>query len=137
MLHELVSEMGYKSAYIAAEQRNSATFQQTIRRIGLQPNPNMEFYGDMDDPRLDLRNLRFIFIDSKDSARITVTDFRKMKEDYPDLTIILTSQSNKDATYRGDGTWRNEVEVVLKGEMGTIRVDGKNRFGGNGELKVY
>jgi predicted ATP-dependent serine protease len=51
---------------------------------------------------------------------------------------IYIFQVTKDGRFRGTNEFEHLVDCVLKAENGTITSKGcKNRFGGNGSVKVF
>jgi len=50
---------------------------------------------------------------------------------------MILSQSTKTGNFTGSGKWRNQVDVMLCADAGTVKQTGKNRWGAMGEMKVY
>lgn len=49
-----------------------------------------------------------------------VEQFLKLKQAFQRQSFIVISHSNKDGDYRGDGRWRNVVDVIINSENGRI-----------------
>lgn len=126
---------GARVAYVAGEQFASPTFQSMIKRLGVNANDNFRIYKSLKDFSMD--DFDVVVFDSKDSLGIDIAKFRAIKNEYPLLTTITTSQGKKDGNFRGSEEWRNEVDTMIKCEFMWAKTSGdKNRWGGRGLMKI-
>ena len=88
---------------------------------------------------LPIANYKVIVIDSKDSVGLTrSSDFKELRNTYPDKIWIITSQGTKAGDFTGDEKWRNEVDTLIYCERGVAStINEKNRWGGKAEIKLF
>lgn len=131
----LNEKTGARIGYFAGEQFNSPTFRDMIKRLGTTTNENFLVFKSLSDASLD--DFDIVIFDSKDAMGIGIDTFRQIKKNHPQLTTITTSQGKKDGNFRGSEEWRNEVDTMIKCEIGWAKTDGdKNRWGGRLLMKI-
>lgn len=125
---------------IAPKNLNSCVF---INRL---PANQEEWKGVFEDHSNDNFRLRYIavFYDSITKLGITPFYIDAVKSDCNmnyfngQVSHIFISHAHKDgSTYRGDGSWGHEVDIVIRCEKGIAIIE-KNRFGTLGNtFKIY
>jgi DNA repair protein RadC len=131
----LANKLNQKILYVAGEQYNTPTFKALLNRLNFSAGNNFKIVPGLEGHNLD--EYDFIVLDSKDHVGIELPQFIEIKKRYPEQSFIILSQSTKAGNYTGTGKWRNVVDVMLHAQQGLIKQTGKNRWGGNGEMKVY
>jgi len=131
----LANELNQKILYVAGEQYNTPTFKSLLNRLNISAGENFEIAPGLEG--YNLEDYDFIVLDSKDHVGIELPQFIELKGEHPLQSFIILSQSTKTGNYTGSGKWRNAIDVMLFAKDGIIKQTGKNRWGGNGEMKVY
>jgi hypothetical protein len=131
----LAVKLNQKILYVAGEQYNTPTFKALLNRLNFSAGANFKIVPGLEGHNLD--EYDFIVLDSKDHVGIELPQFIELKKRHPKQSFIILSQSTKAGNYTGTGKWRNVVDVMLLAQHGIIKQTGKNRWGGNGEMKVY
>jgi|GEM_PF-1408322 len=134
---QYLSELGHEVLYVPAEIYGTPVLKQLLIDAGIKGNDKLHIMPSIKG--VDLSKYRLVIIDSKDSAEISVDDFRTLKKKYPKTSFIFTSQGKKDGDYRGSEEWRNEVDTLVcfpeQGKASTASE--KNRFGGHAEVQMF
>jgi len=128
-----------KVLYVTSEEYGAATIIDKAKRFGIN-SPNLEFTKKLISPEVNLKDYKFIFIDSINHAKISLDKYKEIREEHDDKAFILILQTTKDGGYRGGKDWIHEVEVngklFLDGE-GNRRIDfGKDRYGDKRVVKI-
>ncbi len=131
-----LNQIGYNILYIAGEQYNTPPFTKLLNELDIKGNSNFQIVGELG--ALKLSDFDLIVFDTKDSLEMDVAKFLELKQEFQNQSFMIISHSNKDGDYRGDGRWRNVVDVMINSENGRIftGVD-KNRWGGRGEMLIF
>jgi hypothetical protein len=104
--------------------------------LNIKAGSNFKIVDTLD--RLNPQDFDFIVLDSKDNVGVELPTFRELKKQYPEQSFIILSQATKSGNFTGSEKWRNEVDVMLLADNGTIKSGtDKNRWGGAGEMKVF
>lgn len=131
-----LNQLGYNILYIAGEQYNTPPFTKLLNELDIMGNSNFQIVGELG--ALQLSDFDLIVFDTKDSLEMDVKKFLKLKQAFQEQSFIVISHSNKDGDYRGDGRWRNVVDVMINSENGRIFTGmDKNRWGGRGEMLIF
>lgn len=136
------AEKGNFVAYVAGEQFGTPTFQQLINRLKLTEHPNFVIVRTVEAGLQEINQKAkgrrsFIVFDSKDSLKIDVEWFRNFQDNFPKISVIISSQSIGDGNFRGDKNWPNEVDTMIKVEKFKATTEGqKNRWGGSATINV-
>lgn len=126
-----------KVLYITAEEANGYTVKEKLERLKVA-HPHLHFADSLESAlkKKILEHYDFIFFDSINSAGMTLAHVRGFIKHYPDKALIFVSQNTKSGQARGSLELQHDVDIVLKAEKGTVE-NVKNRFGGNGKIKVF
>lgn len=94
------------------------------------------------NPMLSVTYLKqYISLNGKDgvnSFRYTTDDLRTLIRTDPNMIFVCIFQTTKDGNFKGSQEFQHDVDVVIRADNETISTQGcKNRFGGNGEMKVW
>ncbi len=118
--------------YWATEEGISYTIQEKLERFNAYDD-NLYI---ADEKPNNFSNYDVFVIDSITHANITFEEIQYIEKTNPKLSIIFVLHATKDGKYRGFTTWEHWADTVLRAEKGTIYTQ-KNRFGANGEMKIY
>lgn len=133
---QYLASLNYKILYVAGEQFGTPTFTDLLNRLNIRAGVNLKIVDSLN--RLNPADFDFVVIDSKDHAGVDLEIFLKLKKQYPGQSFIILSQATKSGNFTGSEKWRNEVDVMLLAENGIVKSGcDKNRWGGNGEMKVF
>lgn len=133
---EYLNGLGQKVLYIAGEQYGTPTFTELLNILDLRGDENFELAADFGERNPD--DYDFVAFDSKDSLEIGIEEFRLFKRNHKKQSTITSSQSTKAGDFTGSGQWRNEVDTMVYCEGGVAKtLHDKNRWGGNGEMKIF
>lgn len=128
------AEMGQKVLIISKEEGINQTMQEKLRRFDAV-HPNIFITDNV--PGDAMNDYDVVIFDSVQSLRLEPSDLEKHQKSMNALRIYIF-QVTKDGKFRGKSEFEHEVDCVLKAENGTITTKGcKNRFGGNGSVKVF
>lgn len=136
-LGQHLSELGHDTLFVPAETYGTPTFQLLVTEAGIKGNEHYHFHPTAKGE--DLSKYKVVILDSKDSAKLSIDDFRALKKKYPRTSFIITSQGKKNGDFRGSEEWRNEVDALIyfpePGKASTANE--KNRFGGHEEVQMF
>jgi hypothetical protein len=136
---QYLSEKGHPVLYVAGESFGTPVFKQLIIDAGIKGNDKFHIVPDLRGQNLAAYD--FIVLDSKDSLKLDIEQFRSLKKNHPKLSFIVLSQGKKDGDYRGSEEWRNEVDTLInfpeRGKASTADDNGKNRWGGCAIVQMY
>lgn len=128
------AEMGQKVLIISKEEGINQTMQEKLRRFDAV-HPNIFITDNV--PGDAMNDYDVVIFDSVQSLRLEPSDLEKHQKSMNALRIYIF-QVTKDGRFRGTNEFEHLVDCVLKAENGTITTKGcKNRFGGNGSVKVF
>lgn len=97
--------------FISTEEFGSATLIDKIKRFGIN-SKNLRFAKKV--PAIDeLKNYKFVFIDSINHAKITIEQYQQMREKAPNTSFVLVLQQTKGGSYKGSTDWPHEVEITM------------------------
>lgn len=131
-----IASLGFNVLYVAGEQYNTPTFTEMMNRLNIRANENYVFAGGLD--ALGMQHFDLVVIDSKDHISLSLSDYKRFKEQHPGLSTVIVSHSTKLGDFTGSGGWRNMVDTMVMADEGLIRTGhDKNRWGGHGEMRVY
>lgn len=136
-LADKLHQLNHSVLYAAGEQYGTPTFTELLKKVNISGGSNFKIVKSLST--LPIANFDVIVIDSKESADLNKSsDFKQLRDTYPDKIWIITSQGNKSGSYAGDGKWQNECEVFIYCEGGKATTIGeKNRWSGNAEIKLF
>lgn len=136
-LADKLHQLNHSVLYAAGEQYGTPTFTELLKKVNISGGANFKIVKSLNT--LPIANFDVIVIDSKESANINKSsDFKQLRDAYPDKIWIITSQGLKSGEYKGDGQWLNEVETFIYCESGKAStIDEKNRWGGKAEIKLF
>lgn len=77
----------------------------------------------------DLNDYDFVFIDSVTAYKLTLDDFRELKDDYPNTAFVLIFQATKEGNFKGEQDWEHEVDTVI--QVKDFTAESRKRFGTN------
>jgi hypothetical protein len=136
---QYLSEKGHPVLYVAGESFGTPVFKQLIMDAGIKGNDKFSIVPDLKGH--NLAQYDFVVLDSKDSLKLDIEQFRSLKKNHPKLSFIVLSQGKKDGDYRGSEEWRNEVDTLInfpeRGKASTADDNGKNRWGGCAVVQLY
>jgi hypothetical protein len=126
-----------KTLYIAGEQYNTPSFKELIIQTKIKGGENFKIVPDINT--LSIADFDVIVIDSKDSIGLkSSAEFKSLRDAYPDKIWIITSHGLKSKSWKGDGQWENECEVMIYCENGKASTfEQKNRWGGKAEIQLF
>lgn len=128
------AEMGQKVLIISKEEGINQTMQEKLRRFDAV-HPNIFITDNV--PGDAINDYDVVIFDSVQSLRLEPSDLEKHQKSMNALRIYIF-QVTKEGRFRGTNEFEHLVDCVLKAENGTITSKGcKNRFGGNGSVKVF
>lgn len=136
-LADKLHQLNHSVLYAAGEQYGTPTFTELLKKVNISGGENFKIVKSLNT--LPIANFDVIVIDSKESANINKSsDFKQLRDAYPDKIWIITSQGLKSGEYKGDGQWLNEVETFIYCAGGKASTIGeKNRWGGKAEIKLF
>ncbi|GEM_PF-1769518 len=136
-LADKLHQLNHSVLYAAGEQYGTPTFTELLKKVNIAGGANFKIVKSLNT--LPIANFDVIVIDSKEAANINKSsDFKQLRDAYPDKIWIITSQGLKSGEYKGDGQWLNEVEAFIYCEGGKASTIGeKNRWGGKAEIKLF
>ncbi|MDR2011425.1 MAG: DNA repair protein RadA [Bacteroidales bacterium] len=127
------AEQGKRVLYITSEEGINSTMKEKIIRYKATL-PNLIITTKIPDNKSSYDDIIF---DSAQTLQLTPEDIRNNKNLNADLCFYVF-QVTKGGVFRGAKDFEHEVDVVLKAHNGIVSSKGcKNRFGGNGEIRVY
>lgn len=126
-----------KTLYIAGEQYNTPSFKELIIQTKIKGGENFKIVPDINT--LPISDFDVVVIDSKDSIGLkSSAEFKSLRDAYPDKIWIITSHGLKSKSWKGDGQWENECEVMIYCENGKASTfEQKNRWGGKAEIQLF
>lgn len=136
-LADKLHQLNHSVLYAAGEQYGTPTFTELLKKVNISGGANFKIVKSLNT--LPIKNFDVIVIDSKESSNLNKSsDFKQLRDAYPDKIWIITSQGLKSGEYKGDGQWLNEVETFIYCENGKASTIGeKNRWGGKGQIILY
>ena len=136
-LADKLHQLNHSVLYAAGEQYGTPTFTELLKKVNISGGANFKIVKSLST--LPIANFDVIVIDSKESANLNKSsDFKQLRDAYPDKIWIITSQGLKSGEYKGDGQWLNEVETFIYCENGKAStIDEKNRWGGKAEIRLF
>lgn len=136
LFSQYLASLSYKILYVAGEQFGTPTFTELLKRLNIAAGNNFKIVDSLN--RLNPKDFDFVVLDSKDHVGIDLEAFLELKKQYPKQSFIILSQATKSGNFTGSEKWRNEVDVMLLAENGTIKSgEDKNRWGGTGEMRIF
>lgn len=127
------AELGQKVLIISKEEGINQTMQEKLARFNAV-NPNIFI---TDNIPTNTKNYDVVIFDSVQSLGLEPSDLEKHQKNLDALRIYIF-QVTKDGKFRGANEFEHLVDCVLKAENGVITSSGcKNRFGGNGSVRVF
>ncbi len=105
--------------YVSSEEFGSASLIDKIQRFGIT-SKNLRFVKKMPSVN-ELLKYKFIFIDSINHVKITIDEYRKIREEKTKPAFILVFQQTKEGQSKGSTDWPHEVSIVaslFKDEFG-------------------
>lgn len=136
-LADKLHQLNHSVLYAAGEQYGTPTFTELLKKVNISGGANFKIVKSLST--LPISNFDVIVIDSKESANLNKSsEFKQLRDTYPDKIWIITSQGLKSGEYKGDGQWLNEVETFIYCENGNAStIDEKNRWGGKAEIELF
>lgn len=136
-LADQLHQLNHSVLYAAGEQYGTPTFTELLRKVNISGGANFKIVKSLNT--LPIANFDVIVIDSKESANMNKSsEFKQLRDAYPDKIWLITSQGTKAGDYAGDGKWKNEVDAFIYCENGKAKtIDEKNRWGGKAEIKLF
>jgi len=127
------AEMGQKVLIISKEEGINQTMQEKLKRFNAI---NDKIFVTENIPA-STKDYDVIIFDSVQSLGLEPSDLENHQHNLNALRVYIF-QVTKDGRFRGANEFEHLVDCVLKAENGTITSKGcKNRFGGNGSVKVF
>ena len=127
------AKMGQKVLVISKEEGINQTMQEKLERYGADSD---NIFVTESIPA-SIKNCDVVIFDSVQSLGLEPSDLEKHQKNMDALRIYIF-QSTKDGKFRGTNEFEHLVDCVLRAENGLITSSGcKNRFGGNGSVKVF
>ncbi len=127
------AEMGQKVLIISKEEGINQTMQEKLKRFNAV---NDNIFVTENIPA-STKDYDVIIFDSVQSLGLEPSDLENHQHNLNALRVYIF-QVTKDGRFRGANEFEHLVDCVLKAENGTITSKGcKNRFGGNGSVKVF
>lgn len=112
-----------KALYVMNEEGVKGGLQDKVKRLGItSPIDVVESYLPQQFKGYDV-----VFIDSIQTANISVAEFQLLKKRFPHTSIVLVSKANKDGTFKGASDWAHDVDAVMEVKDRHVIMD-KNRF---------
>ena len=84
----------------------------------------------------ELGQYKFVFLDSINHMKLSLEEFIKLGEKYPDISFIYIMQHTKEGTFRGGMDWEHEADIAMEVSNYNSSVY-KNRFGVKGNLNFF
>lgn len=97
--------------YVSKEEFGARTLSDQIVKTGAA-NPNLHFSNSLNN--VNLKDYDFLFLDSISALKITIEQYRKLREQNPHLAVISIFQKVKDGGFRGGKDWEHEVEIAAE-----------------------
>jgi DNA-cytosine methyltransferase len=121
-----------KTLFVAVEEKLRNTLQQKIMERNVQ-HPYLEV---SDVLPADLRQYRFVFIDSVTKMGLTPEELNLLESRNPNTSFLYIFHVRKDGKFRGRNDFQHDVDVVIEvPEKG--RAVQYGRFNQGGELKIF
>lgn len=120
--------------YTTSEEFGSATLTEKVNKY-LNPLPsNVTFTS-----KLGIANIsdyNFVIFDSITDLKISLEQFKSMKESNPNTAFILIMQNTKGGLFKGGKDWEHEVQIAGEVVNGVIQIY-KNRYGNKGSMNFF
>lgn len=122
MLADDLAKMGKRVAFASSEEFGSPTLAQKVKYLEVEDVDFAGHYKDFNLPEYDV-----LFIDSINDMRITLDEYKILRQDYPNLAVIFILQSTKSGNFRGGQDWIHEAEIQVEVQNGKT-ITHKNRW---------
>lgn len=132
MLANYLAENHGKVLYVGREEGVTGTMQEKLQRL----NAAHKHLYVTDSMPTDMSGFRFIFLDSINSIGIDPKELETLYKRYPSKSFVSVFKGTKNGDFRGSLDFEHDVDVSIKCEKGKAYVN-KNRFGGNGKMKIW
>lgn len=125
----------HRLLFVSNEERFNPSLGTKLKRFDMLDCDNLDIADSLPS---DLTDYDFIFLDSVQSLRLSVEDFKQQINQLTSAGICLffVFQATKSGSFRGSLEYEHEVDISLKVEGGRATVV-KNRFGGSGYYKIF
>jgi len=127
--HYLANDLKKRVLFVSREEFGSATLAEKVQRLNIKNvhftntiTPDARIQGDYD----------VVFVDSITDLRMTVDDYKKLREINPDVAFLLIAQQTKGGVFKGSNEWPHETEIVAEVADGKAWCT-KNRYSMNKE----
>lgn len=121
-----------KVLYVGKEEGVSGTLQEKINRLNASDS-NLFFTSNIPG---SFKGFKYIFLDSINALNLSADQLRKMYEANPTKSFISVFKGTKSGDFRGSLEYEHDVDASIKCEKGKA-AHTKNRFGGEGEMKIW
>lgn len=120
----LASKFG-KVLFVTKEEHGAMTLTNKVNEFNFK-SPNLFYSSHIDG--IDLSQFKFVFLDSINVLKLTLDDYIRLRERYPNTAFISILQTTKDGKFKGGKDWEHEVEIAVEIHQRKPRVY-KNRYG--------
>ncbi len=119
--------------YVTSEEYTPSTMKSKLSQLPNLPD-NLILTASLADQNIE--NFKFVFLDSINHMKLSLEDFVKMKQRYPQVSFIYILQHTKEGTFRGGMDWEHEADIAAEISNYSISVY-KNRYGIKGSLNFF
>lgn len=125
----------HRLLFVSNEERFNPSLGTKLKRFDMLDCDNLDIADSLPS---HLNDYDFIFLDSVQSLRLSVEDFKQQINQLTSAGICLffVFQATKSGSFRGSLEYEHEVDISLKVEGGRATVV-KNRFGGSGYYQIF
>jgi hypothetical protein len=95
--------------YVTTEEYGSATLKDKTQRFKIN-SPNLYFAKTAD--KKELSKYPIVFLDSVNHSKLTLDEYKQLREENPQQIFVLVLQNTKKGTFKGANDWPHEVEIV-------------------------
>jgi antirestriction protein ArdC len=127
--HYLANNLKKRVLFVSKEEFGSATLAEKVQRLKIKGvhftntlTPDAKLQGDYD----------VVFVDSITDLRMSVDDYKYLRELNPDVAFLLIAQQTKGGVFKGSNEWPHETEIVAEVADGKAWCT-KNRYSMNKE----
>lgn len=123
--------------YVSSEEYGSVTLQNLVKYY-MNPLPsNITF-----SPSLKAQGVKniseydFVILDSINDLKVSIEEFKKLKEENPKTSFIITLQHNKAGDFKGGKEWEHLVQTIAEIANWEVKII-RNRYGVKGSVSFY
>lgn len=127
-----LAKLNNKVLYISNEEKYSPTLKYKFDFLKAY-HKNIDIASDL--TKLNT-NYKYVVIDSVNSLGLTADDIAKLKNKYKTISFIIIFQVTKSGLFRGSNEFIHNCDIAINIVSGTAQNE-KNRFGGQGTLKIF